>query len=162
MRTGMSPIYYKPADALHWLEPALRATKEGRKKAKAKEEKKLTDTLRQGFASAMEFGSDALTDLRHRRMDEVLYLLNEDSFEAITLSTHKKVGFDKVKAVVAGDKDRYRVDYEGGSLTIKPLAHLVSGRARVPIGWKRNGIEVPYTLLAEELAARCGVEIDTE
>jgi hypothetical protein len=158
----MSPIYYKPADAIHWLEPASRATKDGGKKKAKKEDKKLTDSIRQGFSAAAEFGSNAMTDLRHRRMDEVLYLLNEESFEAITLSTHKKIEFEKVKAIVGEDKDRFRVDYDGGSLTIKPLAHLVSGRARVPIGWKRNGIEVPYTLLAEELAARCGVEIDSE
>lgn len=133
-----------------------------KKRAKPKEEKKLTDSIRQGFSAAAEFGSNALTDLRHRRLDEVLYLLNEDSFEAITLSTHKKVEFDKIKAIISEGKDRFRVDYDNGRLTIKPLAHLVSGRSRVPIGWKRNGIEVPYTLLAEELAARCGVEIDTE
>lgn len=159
----MSSIYYKPADALHWLEPGNRTTRDGaRKKSKSKEERTLTGTLRQGFSAAMEFGNEALTDFRHRRMDEILYLLNEDSFEAISLSTHKKVGFDKVRGIFAEEKDRFRVEYDGGTLTIKPLAHLVSGRVRVPIGWNRNGIEVPYTLLPEEIAARCGVEIDSE
>jgi hypothetical protein len=30
----------------------------------------------------------------------------------------------------------------------------------VPIGWDRNGMEVPYELLVEELAARSRVEVD--
>ena len=160
---SMPSIYYKPADALHWLLPANRGTRDAsRKKAKVKDERTLTETLRLGFSAAVDFGNEALTDFRHRRMDEILYLLNDDSFEAISLSTHKKVGFDKVRAIYAEEKDRFRVEYDGGTLTIKPLAHLVSGRVRVPIGWNRNGIEVPYTLLPEEIAARCGVEIDSE
>ena len=40
-----------------------------------------------------------------------------------------------------------------GTLQIKPYAYVVAGKLKVPIGWARNGIEVPYELLIEELSS---------
>jgi len=39
---------------------------------------------------------------------------------------------------------------------------VVAGRTKVPVGWRRNGLEVPYELLIDELAARSGRSIEYE
>jgi hypothetical protein len=36
----------------------------------------------------------------------------------------------------------------------------VAGPLKVPIGWERNGLEAPYLLIVEEIAARAGVEVE--
>ncbi len=159
----MPPVYYKPADAIQWLEPNARPEVAKKKKPKeTKVEKQIADALKGGFQATVDFGKGALADLTHKRVGEVFYVVHDDSFEAVTLSSHKKVPFEDVTSIIAEDKDRFRINHKNGHLTLKPLAHIVAGRLRVPIGWKRNGVEVPYILLAEEIAAHCGLEIESE
>ncbi|RYG43016.1 hypothetical protein EON79_17810 [bacterium] len=53
--------------------------------------------------------------------------------------------------------ERARLTFESGDVTIKPLAHLVTAGAKVPLGWSRNGLDAPYGTLIEEIAARAGI-----
>ncbi len=55
---------------------------------------------------------------------------------------------------------RFTIEYGEGTLTVRPIAHLSAGKIRVPIGWVRNEIEVPFSMLLDELSARSDVEIE--
>ena len=55
--------------------------------------------------------------------------------------------------------DKATVVMERGSVNIRPEAYISSGRIKVPIGWERNEIEVPYEMLIDELAARAGIKV---
>jgi len=119
-----------------------------------------SNRVRTVVESALTAGKGALDQVQRKHVEETAYILHADALEYNGLTKTKRVPYNKVKAVRDLGSDRFRIDHEGGSLEIKPVAHLVSGRIRVPVGWIRNGTEVPFSLLIEELAARCGVEIE--
>ena len=73
----------------------------------------------------------------------------------------ESIAYEAIKGVRI-DGDRARLILEKGSVTIRPFAHIVAGRVKVPVGWVRNGMEVPYDLLIEEIAARARREIEEE
>ena len=82
-------------------------------------------------------------------------------FDVVNGGNIKTVPYDRVLAIhMKGDRTVFTLDK--GVVTIKPFAYIVSGRIKVPVGWVRNGIEVPYELLTLELAARCGIEVQEE
>lgn len=106
-------------------------------------------------------GTAAMTELAHRQAEASQYVLEEHTFEVVKATGLRRIRYDEVKRIhVAGD--RATLVLERGSLIIKPFAHVTSGRLKVPIGWSRNGVEVPYELLIEELAARCDLELEIE
>jgi hypothetical protein len=86
-------------------------------------------------------------------------VLGSDRFEVVSNGSVKTVKYKDV-AAMRQRGDRVSVVLKQGSVTIKPHAHIVAGRIRVPVGWTRNGIEVPFDTLPDELSARCGVNIE--
>lgn len=160
----MPVVSYRPADVLHWFgvkssEAKLRA----RKKSKAA----LAGTdLLQGIkdmaGAATDFGRGAVTDLVQRQAEETTYSLADDAFEVVNIASRKRVAYSDVTQISAKAHDRFEVTHKNGRIVVRPIAHLVAGRMRVPVGWTRNGMEVPYALLIEELSARAGVEIVSE
>jgi hypothetical protein len=60
------------------------------------------------------------------------------------------------------DGDKLVLVLDKGSVLVKPFAYIVAGKIKVPIGWSRNGVEVPYELIIEELSARCDLQVITE
>ncbi len=163
----MSNITYKPADILHWFgQDAKRSKGTARRRSmdivRTTSEEGIVKGLRQAVGVATSLGRGAVGDIVQARIDEITYTLHENGLEYNTLTKNRKIGYEKVRRILAKPGDRYQVLYDGGAMTIKPIAHLVAGRLRVPVGWIRNNMEVPYTMLVEELSARCGVEIDAE
>lgn len=159
----MGDATYRPADIVRWLEvgQTTGAPTPVRLPIPAtvtKEE--WSNRVRTVVESALTAGKGALDQVQRKHVEETAYILLNDALEYNGLTKTKRIPYVKVKAICDLGSDRYRIDHEGGSLEIKPVAHLVSGRIRVPVGWIRNGTEVPYSLLIEELAARCGVEIE--
>lgn len=160
----MGPVFYKPPDVLHWLD-------EGGKASSAEAKRKVKETSVEPSLSsigaaigkvaraAKDFGKGAIADMTYRHLEEKGYTLYEDSFEFATQGGVKRVPYSEVSEIRAEPEDRFIVFYGGSSLTIKPIAHLVAGRVKVPIGWKRGAMEVSYAMLIEEIAARCRVEI---
>jgi len=109
-----------------------------------------------------ELGKGTLSDIVQRRAEDSSFQLNDEALEVIGLTNRKRILYKDVTEIHAKPHDRFELVHKGGTLTIKPIAHLLAGRLRVPVGWLRNGMEVPYALLIEELAAHCGVEIVPE
>lgn len=159
----MATVTYRPAPVLHWFETGAQhartsAKKKGRELAKTSADA-WAEGLKKAASAAADLGRSAFSDFVHRAAEEVTFVLHEDSFEAQTLGNKKKVIFDEVTEVAEAAHDRYVLTHKGGTLVIKPTAHLVAGRLKVPVGWTRNGMEVPYTMLIDEIAARSGVDI---
>ncbi|MCU0316424.1 MAG: hypothetical protein MUC92_07510 [Fimbriimonadaceae bacterium] len=158
----MATIEYKPADVLHWFAIEARTSKErarrqGQEVAKAGT---IVSGLRHAAGVALEYGVGTASELAQWQADETSFLLHDSGFEAINLVKRTKIDYSKVKQIVKEGTDKFKILYVGGSLTLKPVAHLSAGRLKVPIGWRRNGLEVPFVMLIEELSARCGVEIE--
>jgi len=164
---GMGAVYYKPADVLHWFgEDAKSAKSEAKRKGKdlvkATTEAGIVSGLKQAAATAASFGRGAIGELVQRQAGETGYTLFDAGFEVADMVKTKKVDYSAVRQILSKPNDRFQILYDGGSVTIRPVAHLVAGRLRVPVGWVRNGMEVPYAMLIEEISARSGVEIDPE
>ena len=160
----MANVTYRPAEVLHWFGIG---SKEARRRAQKKGQAALQGGdfargIRQVAGAAADFGKGALNDLVQRQAEETSYLLGDTGFEVIGLTSRKHLAYADVSLIEARPHDRFEFTHKNGRLVVKPIAHLVAGRLRVPVGWLRNGMEVPYAMLIEELAARCAVEIVAE
>jgi hypothetical protein len=118
------------------------------------------DKFFQAASAVADVGRSAAAGVVHSQAAETVYKLFDDRLEVRTPLSRQTIEYSGVRGITAHGKDKFTLEHEGGTLTVRPIAHLASGRVRVPVGWVRNEIEVPYTMLLEELSARCGVEIE--
>lgn len=163
----MEPIRYKPGEAIRWLETAADTF---RKSAKNKGKdavdpgrdrsdfKKVGANVADAAGALFDLGRSAWADMLHRQAEASEYVLQENHFDVVKGGSIKSVEYKRV-AEISTKGDSVSVLLDKGSLVIKPYAYIVSGRVKVPVGWSRNGLEVPYELMIEELAARCGVKL---
>ena len=163
----MNPVVYRPPDILRWFDLASRqsaqdARDRGKAVATLAGESKILPTIREAAGAAISLGKGAFGGLVQRQAEETRYDLHETGIEAIDLTKRIKIDYSQVREIVPKGGDKYLVLFNGGSLTIKPVAHLVAGKYKVPVGWLRNGVEVPFLTLVEELAARSQVEVGSE
>lgn len=163
----MSAVYYKPPEISHWLEEGSKTARDAGKEktkelAKATSHFDIAQSLKAAASAAKGFGKSAMAELAQRKIDEVSYTVYEDAIEAESITGRKRIPFTEITTIIKEKNDRFSVVSEAVTIHIKPIAHLVTSRVRVPIGWNRSGMEVPYGLLIEEISARCGVEITTE
>jgi len=161
----MPTVTYRPPDVLHWFstgsQEALQSAKrKGKALSKTSSETTVRQKIVQAASMAAEFGRGAGADIVHRRAAESVYKLYDDRMVVKSPMSQQTIEYASVSLIQAHSKDRFSIEFDGGTLTIRPIAHLVSGRVRVPVGWMRNDIEVPFTMLLEELSARCSVEIE--
>lgn len=147
---------------MQWLSQATtpeRAEKGGLERADAPAA--ITGEIRRAVGRVAKMGRRALLELTLRRIEDTEYALLDDRIEARSFRSQKCIPYADVERVVWVGRDRAHVVSGATKLTIKPLAYMVVGRTRVPIGWSRNGLEVPFRTLIEEIAARAGKEIET-
>lgn len=111
------------------------------------------------IATAATKTREIVTDLARQRAEALEYALLDDRFEVRSATRLKAYRYQDIRRIVLRG-DRATVEIGEQKVTIKPLAYLLMGRLRVPIGWNRNGLDVPYEVLLDELAARSGVEIE--
>lgn len=160
----MQRVTYTPADVLHWFGVGARqARASAKKKGQAVlQEGDIAKGLRNVAGAAADLGKLALNDLVQRQAEVTSFEFFDDAFEIVGLTSRKRISYSEVVQIRAMGQDKYEVVYRSGSLVLKPVAYLVAGRLKVPVGWVRNGMEVPYTTLLEELTGRCGVEVAQE
>jgi hypothetical protein len=157
-------IRYKPGEAIRWLEMGAQdfrknAQRQGKSLVRREGERNVSVDFKQAAGAIMDFGKGAWVDLMHRLAQASEYVLSDEYFEIVSSTRLRPVRYDDVDSIrIHGDKATLVLDR--GSVVIKPHAYIVSGRVKVPIGWSRNDIEVPYEVLLDELSARCGVEVE--
>lgn len=157
-------IRYKAGDAIRWLDLGSGSLKDSAKRhtrdvVERRGERGIGKDIGGIFGAAMDYGKGAVADMMHRQAEASEYILDGHSFEIHSGRSVKKVLYSDVKSI-RRSSDKVKFILSQGSLEIKPYAHIVAGRVRVPVGWSRNGIEVPFDLITEELAARCHVEVE--
>ncbi|MBL8065007.1 MAG: hypothetical protein JNM34_04010 [Chthonomonadaceae bacterium] len=159
----MGIVTYRPAEVLHWFEIG---SKEALQRAKGKGSSVSGHGILHGIkvvaGVATDLGIGTMTGLAQKKAEDTSFDLSDTYFEVTGLTGRKRISYSEVTEVRSKPHDRAEIVHRSGTLTIKPIAHLVSGRMRVPVGWTRNGMEVPYTVLIEEIAARSGVEVVAE
>lgn len=163
----MSLTIYKPAEVMHWFDTESKRTNaiarsQTKEIAKTANEEGIIPSIKQAATAAISITKGAYGTVVQKQAEETRYDLFDTGFEYVDLARRTKVDYNQVRQIVAKAGDRYQILYNGGSITIKPPAHLVAGKYRVPVGWQRNGIEVPFLTLVEELSARSGIEIIAE
>ena len=161
----MESVTYRAPDLLHWFGAGSEAAVESAKRrtkaaAKGASESDIKKSLVNVAGAALDIGRMAAVDIVKRQIEDTVYRFDDDSIEVQMAISTKRIRYDDIASIVAKTNDRYVVTFAGGSITVKPVAHLVSGRVRVPIGWIRNGLEVAYATLVEELAAHCDLDIE--
>jgi hypothetical protein len=163
----MEIVRYRPGEAIQWLKVgAENVRKQAAEKGKGvfeqagTEQRPVYENLFTAAGALFNLGRSAYAELKHKLAEASEYVLQDEHFDVVHANSIKSIRYRQIAAVkVKGDKAT--VVLEKGHLTIKPFAYIVSGSVKAPVGWTRNGIEVPYELLIEELAARSGVNLET-
>jgi hypothetical protein len=156
-------VRYRPGEAIRWLQTGSDSIRKGaRTKASSAVDggdgRAFFDNVKTAAGAVFDYGKGAYTELRHRQAEATEFVLLDDRLDVVRGNHIKSIDYASVKKIEF-QNDRAVLVLEKGTQVIKPFAHIVSGKAKVPIGWSRNGIEVPFELLIEELAARCNVEV---
>jgi hypothetical protein len=159
----MEPVRYRPGEAIRWLEMGAGSSRKsaqnkGKDLVQRRGGKPLMENVATAAGALFDMGKSAYADVLHNAAREAEIVLFDDHFEA-GKGVRKPYRYADVRRIEI-EGDQYTIVLQNDRVTIKPYAHLVSGRVRVPIGWSRNGIEVPYELVIEEIAARAGIEAE--
>lgn len=159
---------YRPGDALRWLQTGAdnirkAASERGRSviRQTGTDQKGFGENLKTAAGALVDMGRSAYADVLHKQAEATEYVLLEDRLDLVKGSKIESIAWEAIKGVRM-EGDRAHLILEKGRVTLKPFAHLVAGRVKVPVGWTRNGMEVPYELLIEEIAARARREIEEE
>lgn len=163
----MEPIRYRPGEAIRWIKTGAQAI---RRSANERGKEVITLGAPQNFrdvgrtvataaGAIADLGKSAWADLKHGELESTEYVLLEQGFDMVKGASIKSIPYDRVQKIQRKG-DRLVLTLDKGALSIRPHAYLVAGPIKVPVGWSRNGMEVPYELFSEELAARCGVNIE--
>ena len=163
----MDEVVYVPSQCIRWLEMGAGGLRDSAKEraivARASfQDRNFGEAIRSTVSAGARAGKALLADLAGKRGEATEYRLFDDHFELVTLLRTESFNYDGVTKLERGVGSRFRYVLTLGHnrRTISPVAWMESGAVRVPIGWERNGMEVPYTLLIEELSARCGLPIE--
>lgn len=159
----MDAVRYRPGEAVRWLESgaqALRknAVRKGKAIVRREGHRSLGKDIKEAAGAIFDMGRSAFAELAHHQAMASEYVLGGEGFEVIKSGSSRTYRYAEVTGLEQKG-DRLMLTFDQGSITIKPYAHIVSGRIRVPVGWVRNGMEVPYAILLDEIAARCGKDI---
>lgn len=156
---GKNVTRYRPGEAIRWLQTGAassrRSARDRTRGISAPSDLQSAKQAVSGAAGALfDYGKSAVAELLHKEAIESEYILYPDHFEIVKPGSTRKIPYDAVKSSEReGDKLTLAMQ-SGGSITIKPFAHIVAGRIKAPIGWNRNGMEVPFETLFDELEGR--------
>ena len=158
-------VRYRVDEAIRWIDAgadAMRreAAEVGReaKNSVGTDPDSVIRTIKKAASSARSYGKGAVADVALRRADAVEYVLGEEGFDVVKGRAIQTIRYDAIRTIEMKG-DRALLVLESGTATIKPVAHLVTPGARVPIGWNRNGLDAPYATLLDEIAARAGISL---
>lgn len=156
----MEIVRYRPGEAIRWLKTGAEDMRKQAKRLFGKaSESDVKGGLRNAAGALFGYGKSAVADLVHRQLEASEFVLHEDRLEVIGSTGTRYFPYDTfLEMRLKGD--RCTVVTTKGKLVIKPHAYIVSGTMKVPVGWSRNGMEVAFEMLLDELSARAGVNIE--
>jgi hypothetical protein len=148
-------VVYRPVDIQGWL----KLGSESLRKTPFQLGNDFRKTVAGAVGKAFDFGKGALADVGGLAIDRIEYRLHDDRVDIVGVGPTKSVPYSSIRRVEVQGRG-FRVDAGSNSFGIKPYAHLLVSSVKVPLGWKRNRMDVPFNLLAEELAARAKVKVE--
>lgn len=150
------PIVYKPADIARWLELGAQTM---RKLSAAEASDDLREVVKTALGSVIGQGRGAIAEVMRQRIGALEYRLYDDRFETPRPSGSRSIRYGSIERIVPLKRCEQKIVFREGSFTLKPYAWLTVAGARVPFGWLRDGLEVPWELLVEEIGARARVQV---
>jgi len=102
----------------------------------------------QAAGAVMDMGKSALAELRHKQAEATSICWARRASRCSGRAAPGPCPTIIQRIDKEGDNNA-RLDH--GSAVIKPHAYIVAGRVKVAVGWARNGLEVPYEVLMDEL-----------
>ena len=148
-------VVYRPVDVQSWL----KLGSESLKKAPMQRTSDLRKTVTGAVSKAFDLGKSALAGVGGLAIDRIEFRLHDDRIEVVGVGPTKVIPYEDIRRLeVRGNG--YRVEAGALSFSIKPYAHLLVSSVKVPLGWKRNRMDVAFHLLADEIAARARVDFE--
>jgi len=146
------PVRYRPADVLRWLELGNQTLRQSPLKPAGPD---VTKALFEIVGKVVREGKGAIAGIAKKNLEGLEFLLEEDHL----IAGGRQIPYKDVRAIEAEKGGVYQISAGSSSFAIKPYAWLEIAGHKVPIGWLRDGMEVPFELLPEEIAARSALEI---
>ena len=148
----MQPIIYRPAEISNWLEMGAQTV---RKASSFESPEDIKSALSGAVGALLGQGKGVMAELSRMKLSSLEYRLLDDRIERPQGAMPRSVMFEDIKRIDALKGCEYKiVCVRESSFVIKPYAWLSVGGVHVPMGWLREGLEVPYELLIEEISAR--------
>lgn len=157
----MELVRYRPDQAIRWLRMGAETQKQTAKEKTKKvsdPKQRFADHLKNAASAIMDYGKGTYTEAMHSVAEANEFVIQETQLDIVRNGTIKTVPYDRIKAIQLRT-DRATLVLDKGTVVIKPFAYLTAGRAKVPVGWQRNGLDVPFELLFEEISARSGIPL---
>jgi hypothetical protein len=148
-------VVYRPLDIQAWLKLGSQSLKQAPLQAEGDLRKAVTGVVGKAF----DIGKSALAGVGGLAIDRIEYRLFEDRVEVVGIGPTKSVPYAQIRRV-EGHGRGYRVDAGSLSFSIMPYAYLLVSNVKVPLGWRRNRMEVAFNLLADEIAARAKAPLE--
>jgi hypothetical protein len=160
--SATTTVTYSPPEALKWIQFKSDASKEGASRRLVRSGK----TVRQDWKSSVTdvagavgaYASTAASSLTHAAKNVARYDLDDTMLTAKTMGKTTKISFEDIQEILL-DGDEATIIHSKGNLKIKPIGYVSSGIVKAPLGWRRNGTEVPFATLIEEIAGRAGLRV---
>ncbi len=145
---------YKPFDIQNWVELGTETLQKSRPPVKAPGGE-IGKTLAELVGRAVRTGQSAVANITGKKIVQIEYQISDDHFEVDNL----RIPYSEIKRIEHIKKSGFKVHTVGKTIEILPYAWLKVGSIEVPLGWLRDGLEVPFELLAQELSIRSKVEL---
>lgn len=160
----MDLIRYKPGEAIRWIHTGAedmrkQAMRQGKSVIKREGDRTIGKDIKDVASALVDMGKSTWAEVLHKQAEASEYVLHADKFDVVSPGKIQSVRYDEV-VDMKQKGDRVTVILKQGSITIKPHAYILVGKLKAPVGWARNGLEVAYETLLDELSARCKVNIE--
>ena len=148
-------VVYRPLDIQAWLKLGSQSLKQTPLQSEGDLRKAVTGVVGKAF----DLGKSALAGVGGLAIDRIEYRLHPDRVEVVGVGPTKSVPYSSITKVETQGRG-YRVEAGPQSFSIMPYAHLLVSNVKVPLGWRRNRMDVAFNLLADEIAARAKAPIE--
>lgn len=149
-------VRYRPAPVIKWLELGSATLRKTRNATRAR--KDVRSSILDIVGRIVREGKGAVANVAGRQIERIEYRLLDDRFE-VTGALERTIPYGRITSIRETRPANFVVETTDGSLRIRPYAWLVVAGHKVPVGWLRDGMDVPFDILAEELAVRAKVAI---
>lgn len=150
------PVRYRPLDVGTWLVLGAQSILE---EDLLKTRTSMAEALWSAMGKFVGKGKSTLAEIISQHLEKMEYRLYEDRIETTKGTQVKAFLYSDLKRCEVLRSYEFRFSSPQGTLTIRPYAWLSVRGLKVPLGWRRDRLEVPYIQLGEEIADRARLRV---